>query len=128
MTIAKIINWCIKHNYNFTIEECVDNNQRVKLEFTDYNIYSTVLSTVRKLKNVHIETWTIFLVQFEGYIYIYNIDDYNNIKSYNGNKSKLHDIFNYAMHNGYSSEDAQKMQLQYAIDNSLIDIFNKIYA
>ena len=129
MTIAKIINWCIKHNYNnFTIQECVNNNQRVKLEFTDYNIYSAVLSTVRKLKNVHIETWRVFSQIFEGSIYICDNDTWNNITEYNDNKSKLHDIFNYAMHNGYSSEDAKKMQLQYAIDNSLIDIFNKIYA
>ena len=128
MTIAKIINWCIKHNYNFTIEECVDNNQRVKLSFTDYNIYSAVYNSVKKLKNVHIETWRVFSQIFEGSIYICDNDTWNNITEYNDNKSKLHDIFNYAMHNGYSSEDAQKMQLQYAIDNSLIDIFNKIYA
>ena len=129
MIIVKLINWCIKHNYNnFTIQECVNNNKRVELSFTDYNIYSAVYNSVKKLKNVHIESKTFFGGEFEGYIYIYNIDDYNNIKSYNGNKSKLHDIFNYAMHNGYSSEDAQKMQLQYATDNNLIDIFNKIYA
>ena len=129
MTIEKLINWCIKHNYNnFTIQECVNNNQRIKLEFTDYNIYSAVLSTVRKLNNVQIESKTFFGGEFEGYIYIYNIDDYNNIKSYNGNKSKLHDIFNYAMHNGYSSEDAKNKQYKYAVDNNLIDIFNKIYA
>ena len=129
MTIDKLINWCIKHNYNnFTIQDCVNNNQRVKLEFTDYNIYNSVLFTVKKLKNTHIETKTFFLGGFDGCIYIYDIDGHNDIVNYNGNKSKLHDIFNYAMHNGYSSEDAQKMQLQYAIDNSLIDIFYSIYA
>ena len=129
MTIAKIINWCIKHNYNnFTIQECVNNNQRVKLEFTDYNIYSAVLSTVKKLKNVHIESRTFFGGEFESYIYLYNIDNYNDIKVYSNNKSILHDIFNYAMHDGYNSADAKKMQLQYAIDNNLLDIYNKIYA
>ena len=116
MTIAKLINWCIKHNYNFTIEECVGNNQRVKLEFTDYNIYSAVLSTVRKLKNVHIESKTFFGGEFEGYIYLYNIDNYNNINAYNDNKLKLIDIFWYAKHAGCSSEDAKNKQYKYAED------------
>ena len=129
MTIAKLINWCIKYNYNnFTIQECVNNNQRVKLEFTDYNIYSAVLSTVKKLKNVHIETKTFFQVEFDGCIYIYDINEWNDIENYNNAKSELINIFWYAKHDGYSSADAQKMQLQYAIDNSLIDIYNKIYA
>ena len=128
-SISNIINWCIKHNYNnFTIQECVNNNQRVELLFTDYNIYSAVLSTVRKLKNVHIETWRAFSQIFEGSIYICDNDTWNNITEYNDNKSKLIDIFWYAKHDGYSSADAQKMQLQYAIDNNLIDIYNKIYA
>ena len=128
MTIEKIINWCIKHNQNFTVQDCINDNQRIILSFTDYNIYNAVYNSVKKLKNVHIETKTFFGGEFEGYIYIYNIDDYNNIKSYNDNKSKLHDIFNYAMHNGCSSEDAKNKQYQYAADNNLIDIFNKIYA
>lgn len=129
MTIAKLINWCIKHNYNnFTIQECVNNNQRVKLEFTDYNIYSAVLSTVKKLKNVHIETKTFFSGEFDGIIYIYTDDNWNNIENYNNAKSELIDIFWYAKHDGYSSADAKNKQYQYAIDNSLIDIYNKIYA
>ena len=129
MTIAKLINWCITHNYNnFTIQECVNNNQRVKLEFTDYNIYSSVLFTVRKLKNVHIETKTIFSSEFDGTIYIYTDESWNNIVNYNNAKSKLHDIFWYAKHDGYSSEDAKNKQYQYAVNNNLIDIFNKIYA
>ena len=128
MTIAKLINWCIKYNYNnFTIQECVNNNQRIKLSFTDYNIYNAVLSTVKKLKNVHIETRTIFPVQFDGCIYIYDDDNWNNIENYNNAKSKLIDIFWYAKHDGYSSDDAKNKQYKYAIDNSLIDIFNKIY-
>lgn len=129
MTINKIINWCIKYNYNnFTIQECVNNNQRVKLTFADYYIFNAVYNTVKKLKNVHIETTTFFSGGFEGYIYLYNIDGYNDIKKYNNNKSKLHDIFNYALHDGYNASEAQKMQYQYAIDNDLIDIYNRIYA
>ena len=129
MTIAKIINWCIKYNYNnFTVQDCINNNQRVKLTFTDYNIYSAVLSTVKKLKNVHIETKTFFGGDFEGSIYICDNDTWNNIVNYNNAKSELINIFWYAKHDGYSSADAQKMQLQYAIDNSLIDIFKTIYA
>ena len=128
MTIAKIITWCIKHSYNFTVQDCINDNQRIILSFTDYNIYSAVYNTVKKLKNVHIESKTFFQGEFEGYIYLYNIDDYNNINAYNDNKLKLHDIFWYAKHDGYSSAEAQKMQLQYAIDNNLIDIYNKIYA
>jgi hypothetical protein len=128
MTISKIINWCIKHNYRFTAQDCINNNQRVVLAFTDYNIYSAVYNTVKKLKNTYTESKAFFSGDFEGYIYLYNIDDYNDIKDYNNNKSKLHDIFNYAMHEGCSSEDAQKIQYQYAIDNNLIDIYDKIYA
>ena len=128
MTISKIINWCIKHNYQFTVQECINNNQRVVLAFTDYNIYSAVYNTAKKLKNVYIDSKAFFGGDFEGYIYLYNIDGYINIKDYNNNKLKLHDIFNYAMHDGYSSEDAKNKQYQYAIDNNLIDIYNKIYA
>ena len=129
MTIAKLINWCIKHNYNnFTVQDCINNNQCVVLSFTDYNIYSAVYNIVKKLRNTHIETKTFFGGEFEGYIYLYNIDNYNDINVYNDNKLKLIDIFWYAKHDGYSSADAQKMQLQYAIDNNLIDIYNKIYA
>ena len=130
MTIAKIINWCIKHNYNnFTIQECINNNQRIKLSFTDYNIYNSVLLTAKKLKNVHIETWRAFSNQaFEAIIYICDNDTWNNITEYNDNKSKLIDIFWYAKHDGCSSEDAKNRQYQYAIDNNLIDIYNKIYA
>ena len=128
MTIAKIINWCIKHNYNnFTVQDCVNNNQRVKLEFTDYNIYSAVYNSVKKLKNVHIETWTIFLVQFDGCIYIYDDDNWNNIENYHNSKSELIDIFWKAKHAGCSSEDAKNKQYEYALKNNLIDIFNKIY-
>ena len=129
MAIVKIINWCIKHNYNnFTVQKCVNDNQRIELSFTDYNIYSAVYNSVKKLKNVHIESKTFFSGVFDGTIYIYDIDGWNNIKAYSNNKAILHDIFNYAMHDGYNAVDAQKMQLQYAIDNSLIDIYNKIYA
>ena len=130
MTISKIITWCIKHNYNnFTIQECVNNNQRIELLFTDYNIYSSVLFTVKKLKNVHIETWRAFSSQaFEGIIYICDNDTWNNIVNYNNAKSKLIDIFWYAKHDGCSSEVAKNKQYQYAIDNNLLDIFNKIYA
>ena len=128
MTIAKIINWCIKHNYNFTVQECINNNQRVELTFKDYNIYSAVFDIVKKLKNTHIETKTFFLGGFDGCIYIYDIDGHNDIVNYNDNKSKLIDIFWYAKHDGCSSEDAKNKQYQYAADNNLIDIFNKIYA
>ena len=129
MKIEKLINWCIKHNYNnFTIQDCVNNNQRVKLEFTDYNIYSVVYNSVKKLKNVHIESKTFFSGEFDGIIYIYTDESWNNIENYHNSKSELIDIFWYAKHDGYSSADAKNKQYEYAVDNNLIDIYNKIYA
>lgn len=128
MDINNIINFCIKNNYNFIVQELINDNKRIVLSFTDYYKFNAILFNVKKLKNVHIETRTIFPVDFEGYIYIYNINDWNNIINYNNAKKELNNIFWNEMHQHKNQNIAKDVQYKYAIKNNLIDIFNKIYA
>ena len=128
MNIDKIVNFCIKNNYKNNVQVMSIGIQRVVISSNNYHEYVAILSNCSKLKSVKIENNIISSANaFEGYICIYDINDYELSKNLDKNKNTLINIFFMNYRNSKNQDEAKQAQYNYAVKNNMIDAYNLIY-
>ena len=119
--MKNIICWCKSHGLQYVIQDIICNAQRAQITFDNYPEYSVILSqlyNIARRKQWQIDTHTVTRT-----IWIYTAADAATIAEYNAKLERLTGYFWQLIHDGKPSQEAGKLQAQFAIDNDLIDVY-----
>ena len=79
----KISGFCSRNSIRFEWQPIKLGYQRACIPCQSYEEMHAIEHQVKRLKNVRVETWSCGVCMFEGYIYIYDVDQYMDILLYN---------------------------------------------
>lgn len=123
MTIQAIYKKAVNNGYDAKTVQY--NSGRCAVIIDGFNTIDFVDSIMQiyKRSSVHID-----FNMYTMTAHIMNNADYEAHLAYNAAKSKLHDVFWFAIHSGKNQNEAKTIQREYAENHNCIDIFNTIYA